>query len=66
MTKKNRKFIPADAEDHLKWREWCTTTGWSSPKLFKRIVNSQDLELDKRIVEAKAAELEKLKRKFKK
>lgn len=49
--KKNSTNIRVTLEDQRKWKEYCKTLGETSPGLFKKLMTSPKIELDRRILQ---------------
>lgn len=62
--KKTTRHIRITPEDKLVWKEYCKILGETSPKLFNKIIRSEELELDKRIVKEAEMKTRELKKRF--
>lgn len=64
MAKEKTDLIRIMGKDKTKWSEYCKALGTSSPKLFNKVMNSQNLNLDKKILEELQKKEMQLKRKL--
>lgn len=61
---KKSDHIRVRPEDKKTWRDFCKALGTPSPELFKRVMTSPNLDLNKRVIEELQKKEEALKRKL--
>jgi len=64
MAKKKSDHIRIRVEDKEKWTEYCKALGTPSPDLFKKIMHSPKLDLNKKMLEELQLKEANLKRKL--
>lgn len=64
--KKNTEHIRIKKGDKIIWKEYCKALGESSPKLFSKVIHSQELKLNERILNELKRKQEDINRKLRK
>lgn len=64
MAKKNSTHIRTYKSDKEKWAEMCKTLGTPSPELFNKVMTSENINLNKRVLEELQKKEQALKRKM--
>lgn len=63
MAKKNSTHIRTYKNDKEKFKEYCKALGKSSPEMFNKLITSEKLNLDKRVLQELRKKEEALRRK---
>ena len=62
MAKKNSTHIRTWKNDKEKFKDYCKALGTTSPELFNKLINSEKVNLNKRVIEELKKKEESLKR----